>query len=99
MSVMTPVRTPGEQALLDRLATRPPAAADAARTAILASGLPTRRDEAFKRSDLRAALADGQPDPRGEVPSLPEALKALDPLVLTFRAEGFGVVGEPPNGV
>lgn len=99
MSVLTPVRTAGEQALLDRLGTRPPAAADAARAAILASGLPSRRVEAFKWSDLRAALADGLPEPRGAAPALPPALAALDPLVLTFRADGVGVEGAPPKGL
>lgn len=99
MSLLAPVRTAGEQALLDWLATRPPAAADAARTAILASGLPTRRVEAFKWSDLRSALADGLPDPRGATPAIPAMLAALSPLVLTFRADGIGVEGTPPAGL
>jgi Fe-S cluster assembly protein SufD len=99
MSVMAPVRTAGEQALLDRLATRPPAAADGARAAILASGLPSRRVEAFRWSDLRAALADGLPAAAGPDPAAPVALADLKPLVLAFRADGIGVEGAPPAGL
>jgi Fe-S cluster assembly protein SufD len=99
MSLIAPVRTAGEQTLLDRLATRPPAAAEAARAVIAASGLPTRRVEAFKWSDLRAALSDGLPEPAGAHPVVPHAIAALSPLVLSFRADGIGVEGAPPAGL
>lgn len=85
----------GEQALLDRLPDTEASAA--ARAAIVASGLPNRRVEAFKWSDLRAALADGVAEADGSAGMVPPALQSA--LVIDFAPDGLGIEGEKGAGL
>jgi Fe-S cluster assembly protein SufD len=95
MGLITPILSAGESALLALLpATQ---AGEAARHAIGASGLPTRRVEAFKWSDLRAALADGIQDPDGSAGMVPSGLQ--DGLVIDFAPDGLGIEGDKGAGL
>lgn len=85
----------GEAALLN--AFPPTEAGDAARAQIAAEGLPNRRVEAFKWTDLRAALADGIPESDGSAGLIPACLQ--DALVLDFAPDGFGLEGEKDLGL
>ncbi|MFN9937196.1 MAG: Fe-S cluster assembly protein SufD [Hyphomonadaceae bacterium] len=85
----------GEAALLN--AFPPTEAGDAARAHIAADGLPNRRVEAFKWTDLRAALADGIPESDGSAGLIPACLQ--DALVLDFAPDGFGLEGEKDLGL
>ncbi|MFN9612988.1 MAG: Fe-S cluster assembly protein SufD [Hyphomonadaceae bacterium] len=85
----------GEAALLN--AFPPTEAGDAARAQIAADGLPNRRVEAFKWTDLRAALADGIPESDGSAGLIPACLQ--DALVLDFAPDGFGLEGEKDLGL
>lgn len=85
----------GEAALLG--AFPPTEAGDAARAQITALGLPNRRVEAFKWTDLRAALADGIPDFDGSAGLIPACLQ--DALILDFAPDGFGLEGEKDQGL
>lgn len=98
MTALTPIRTAGEEALIARLAGAGTPAAAAARAGLAASGLPGRRMEAFKWSDLRAALADGLPDATGAAPALPAFLPD-DVLTISFGPLGAGVEGRPEPGL
>ncbi|MFN5551509.1 MAG: Fe-S cluster assembly protein SufD [Hyphomonadaceae bacterium] len=85
----------GEAALLN--AFPPTEAGDAARAQSAADGLPNRRVEAFKWTDLRAALADGIPESDGSAGLIPACLQ--DALVLDFAPDGFGLEGEKDLGL
>jgi len=85
----------GEAALLN--AFPPTEAGEAARAQIAAEGLPNRRVEAFKWTDLRAALADGIPESDGSAGLIPACLQ--DALVLDFAPDGFGLEGEKDLGL
>jgi Fe-S cluster assembly protein SufD len=98
MSVLSPIRTAGEEALLARLAQAPTAAGQAACAALATAGLPGRRAEAFRWSDLRAALADGLPEPSGEEPARPLFLPE-DVLTIALRRDGVAVEGRPEPGL
>jgi Fe-S cluster assembly protein SufD len=95
MGVITPILSEGESALLALLPDSE--AGHAARAAISASGLPTRKVEAFKWSDLRLALANGVPDPDGSAGMIPEALQ--DALVIDFATDGLGIEGDKAAGL
>jgi Fe-S cluster assembly protein SufD len=95
MVLVAPSLADGELAVLEALA--PTQAGEAARASILAQGLPTRRDEAFKWSDLRAALKDGVPEPSGSAGMVPPCLQ--DALVIDFTPDGFGLEGEKDAGL
>lgn len=83
----------GELALLDALPGTP--AGEAARDLLGATGLPTRRVEAFKWSDLRAAFAAGVPAPDGE----PGAHLLPGALEITAHVDGLQIEGDKPEGV
>jgi Fe-S cluster assembly protein SufD len=85
----------GEAALLN--AFPPTEAGDAARAQVTAVGLPNRRVEAFKWTDLRAALADGIPESDGSAGLIPACLQ--DALILDFAPDGFGLEGEKDQGL
>jgi Fe-S cluster assembly protein SufD len=85
----------GEEALLNALPHTE--AGEAARAHFTAAGLPTRRVEAFKWTDVRAALADGIPEADGSAGLIPACLQ--DALVLDFAPEGFGLEGEKDQGL
>ncbi len=85
----------GETALLG--AFPPTEAGEAAKAHLAAAGLPNRRVEAFKWTDVRAALADGLPAPDGSAGVIPACLQ--DALVLDFAPEGFGLEGEKDQGL
>jgi Fe-S cluster assembly protein SufD len=94
MGLVTPILSEGERALLALLPASE--AGEAARAAIGAAGLPTRRVEAFKWSDLRAALADGVPEADGSAGMVPEALQGA--LVIDFAPDGLGIEGDKGAG-
>jgi Fe-S cluster assembly protein SufD len=52
--------------------------------------------EAFKWSDLRAALADGIPEPDGSAGMVPDAFQ--DALVIDFAPDGLGIEGDKGAG-
>jgi Fe-S cluster assembly protein SufD len=95
MALMAPVLSAGETALLARLPAT--AAGEAARALIAGNGLPTRRNEAFKWSDLRAAIGEGVPEPDGSAGMIPPCLQ--DGLVLDFAPDGFGMEGDKGEGL
>ncbi len=95
MSLAELTLSPGEAALLNVFP--PTEAGDAARVHLRAAGLPNRRVEAFKWTDLRAALAEGIPQADGSAGLIPECLK--DALVLDFAPEGFGLEGDKDQGL
>jgi Fe-S cluster assembly protein SufD len=95
MGVQTVVLSAGEQALLDLLPDTEAGAA--ARESLAASGLPNRRNEAFKWSDLRAAIADGIGAASGDVPELTSALS--NALIIDFAPDGVGIEGEKGEGL
>lgn len=95
MGLVTPILTAGETAVLALLPDSD--AGDAARALMSASGLPTRRNEAFKWSDLRAALADGVPVADGSAGMIPTALQ--DALVIDFAPDGLGIEGDKGEGL
>jgi Fe-S cluster assembly protein SufD len=82
-----------EAGLLDALPDTP--AGEAAREALATTGLPNRRVEAFRWSDLRAALAVGEPDPAGS----PAAHLLPDALQITAHVDGIEIEGDKPEGV
>ena len=95
MGLMTPILTDGETQLLALLpATQ---VGEAARLAIAMAGLPTRRVEAFKWSDLRAALAGGVPAVDGSAGMIPDCFK--DALVIDFAPDGVGIEGDKGAGL
>jgi Fe-S cluster assembly protein SufD len=94
MGLVAPILSDGEAALLARLPDT--GAGEAARAAIGASGLPTRRVEAFKWSDLRAALSGGVPEADGSAGMVPSALQ--DALVIDFAPDGLGIEGDKGAG-
>lgn len=85
----------GEAALVN--AFPPTEAGEAARTRLAAVGLPNRRVEAFKWTDLRAILASGIPEADGSAGLIPTCLQ--DALVLDFAPDGFGLEGEKDQGL
>lgn len=95
MGLVTPILSAGETALLDLLPDS--AAGEAARVMITGKGLPTRRDEAFKWSDLRAALAEEIPEADGSAGLIPAALQ--DALVIDFAPDGLGIEGDKGAGL
>jgi Fe-S cluster assembly protein SufD len=95
MGLVTPILSDGESALLALLPASE--AGEAARAAIGAAGLPTRRVEAFKWSDLRAALADGIPEADGSAGMVPDAFQ--DALVIDFAPDGLGIEGDKGAGL
>ncbi|MEN9855614.1 MAG: hypothetical protein RLZZ157_740 [Pseudomonadota bacterium] len=95
MGRMVPILNAGEAALLAALPDTP--AGEAARALLAAQGLPTRRDEAFKWSDLRAALAQGLPEEDGSAGMVPLCFQ--DGLVVDFAPEGFGIEGQKGAGL
>jgi Fe-S cluster assembly protein SufD len=95
MGLISPILNAGESALLALLPDSE--AGDAARALISASGLPTRRVEAFKWSDLRAALADGLPELDGTAGMVPSCFS--DALVIDFTPDGLGVEGDKGAGL
>jgi Fe-S cluster assembly protein SufD len=95
MGLVSPILTAGETALLALLPESE--VGEAARTAIRIGGLPTRRVEAFKWSDLRAALADGLPPADGSAGMVPECLQ--DALVIDFAPDGLGIEGDKGAGL
>jgi Fe-S cluster assembly protein SufD len=94
MGLVTPILSDGESALLARLPDSE--AGQAVRAAISLAGLPTRKVEAFKWSDLRAALAGGLPEADGSAGMIPEALQ--DALVIDFAPDGLGIEGDKGAG-
>lgn len=70
-----PERTQGEFALYKWLRSMPGDASEVAATLVKEQGLPTRRTEAFRYSDLRSALGDAMPVPLGSGPELPAFLE------------------------
>lgn len=95
MGLVSPILTQGETALLALLPDSDVGAA--ARLAITASGLPTRRTEAFKWSDLRAALGDGLPQIDGSAGMIPTGLQ--NALVIDFAPDGLGIEGDKGEGL
>lgn len=95
MGLVSPILTAGETALLALLPESE--VGEAARTAIRIGGLPTRRVEAFKWSDLRAALADGLPPADGSAGMVPDGLQ--DALVIDFAPDGLGIEGDKGAGL
>jgi Fe-S cluster assembly protein SufD len=95
MGLVTPILSDGETALLALLPDTD--AGNAALAAIAASGLPTRKVEAFKWSDLRAALSVGIPEADGSAGIIPDALQ--DALVIDFAPDGFGLEGDKGQGL
>ena len=95
MGLMAPILSEGESALLALLPDTE--AGDAARALIEARGLPTRRVEAFKWSDLRAALADGVPALDGSAGMVPACF--ADALVIDFAPDGLGIEGDKGAGL
>lgn len=85
----------GEAALVN--AFPPTEAGEAARTRLAAVGLPNRRVEAFKWTDLRAILASGIPEADGSAGLIPTCLQ--DALVLDFAPDGFGLEGGKDQGL
>ena len=85
----------GEAALVN--AFPPTEAGQSARARLAAVGLPNRRVEAFKWTDLRAILASGIPEADGSAGLIPTCLK--DALVLDFAPDGFGLEGEKDQGL
>lgn len=85
----------GEAALRD--AFPPTEAGEAARLQLADMGLPNRRVEAFKWTDVRAALSDGIPEADGSAGLIPACLQ--DALVLDFAPDGFGLEGEKDLGL
>jgi Fe-S cluster assembly protein SufD len=95
MDLMTRTKSAGEAALSDRF--RPGAAGDAARAMLAGDGLPNRRVEAFKWTDLRAALAEGVAAPDGSAGMIPACLQ--EALVVDFAPDGLGLEGEKGAGL
>jgi Fe-S cluster assembly protein SufD len=95
MGLVAPILSEGESALLAMLPDGD--AGDAARAAIAASGLPTRKVEAFKWSDLRAALASGVPEADGSAGMIPGVLQ--NALVIDFAPDGLGIEGDKGAGL
>jgi Fe-S cluster assembly protein SufD len=95
MGMVAPVLSVGEQALLDLIPDTE--AGEAARALIVAAGLPNRRAEAFKWSDLRAALVDGLGVPEGQAGDLPAGLGGA--LVIDFAVDGVGIEGDKGEGL
>jgi Fe-S cluster assembly protein SufD len=95
MGLVSPILSEGETAVLALLPDNE--AGEAARVAIAASGLPTRKVEAFKWSDLRAALSSGIPEADGSAGMIPEALQ--DALVIDFAPDGLGIEGDKGEGL
>jgi Fe-S cluster assembly protein SufD len=95
MGLVSPILTAGETALLALLPDSD--VGGAARAAITASGLPTRRTEAFKWSDLRAALGDSVPEADGSAGMVPAGLQ--DALVIDFAHDGLGIEGDKGEGL
>jgi Fe-S cluster assembly protein SufD len=95
VGLVTPILSAGETALLALLPESE--TGDAARALLGAGGLPTRRDEAFKWSDLRAALADGVPQADGSAGMIPPALQSA--LVIDFAPDGLGIEGDKGEGL
>lgn len=85
----------GEAALVN--AFPPTEAGEAARARLAALGLPNRRVEAFKWTDLRAILASGIPEADGSAGLIPTCLQ--DALVLDFAPDGFGLEGGKDQGL
>lgn len=94
MGLMAPILSEGETALLALLPDSD--TGNAARAAISVSGLPTRKVEAFKWSDLRAALANGVPEADGSAGMIPDAFQ--DALVIDFMPGGLGIEGDKGSG-
>jgi Fe-S cluster assembly protein SufD len=95
MGIVAPILSEGESALLALLPDNDVGAA--ARAAIGASGLPTRKVEAFKWSDLRAALATGIPEADGSAGMIPDGLQGA--LVIDFAPDGLGIEGDKGAGL
>lgn len=95
MGLVSPILSDGETALLAMLPDSD--AGDAARAAIFASGLPTRKVEAFKWSDLRAAVSGGLPEADGSAGMIPDALQSA--LVIDFAPDGLGIEGDKGGGL
>jgi Fe-S cluster assembly protein SufD len=95
MGMISPILSEGEHALIDLLPNTE--AGLAARAALASTGLPTRRVEAFKWSDLRAALSDGVPAPHGSAGMIPPCLQ--DALVIDFAPDGLGIEGDKDDGL
>jgi Fe-S cluster assembly protein SufD len=95
VGLSAPILSEGETALLALLPESD--AGEAARALIGAQGLPTRRVEAFKWSDLRAALADGVPQADGSAGMIPAALQ--NALVMDFAPDGLGIEGDKGAGL
>jgi Fe-S cluster assembly protein SufD len=95
VGLVTPILTDGETALMALLPDTD--VGEAARAAIAAGGLPTRKVEAFKWSDLRAALGDGLPQADGSAGMIPDCLQ--DALVIDFAPDGLGIEGDKGAGL
>jgi Fe-S cluster assembly protein SufD len=95
MGLVTPTLTAGESALLALLPETE--AGEKARALIGASGLPTRRVEAFKWSDLRAALGDQVPEADGSAGMVPSCF--ANALVIDFAPDGLGIEGDKGEGL
>ena len=91
--VATASLSPAETALLEALPDTPAGAA--ARATLSQTGLPGRRVEAFRWSDLRAALAGGAPEAAGE----PGAHLLPGALEITAHVDGLQIEGDKPEGV
>jgi Fe-S cluster assembly protein SufD len=88
-----PSLSDAETALLDGLPETPAGAA--ARAALALTGLPGRRVEVFRWSDLRAALSGGIPTSAGA----PGAHLLTGALDVTAHADGLQIEGDKPVGV
>jgi Fe-S cluster assembly protein SufD len=110
---ITPMRSAAESALIERFASLKtclpgiPAAREQAHAAFAAVGLPTRRNEAWKYTDLRAAMREAAPlAGRPNAADIVVALKGHSPLAgqgavtLSF-VNGYHVAtdGALPEGV
>jgi Fe-S cluster assembly protein SufD len=85
--------TLGEQAIISWLENMDTPASMAAAQSLRAQGLPNRRVEAFKYSDIRAALRDEYPWGAGEMPEVPAFLVGCPVL----RAQDTWVAMEPAD--
>lgn len=93
MGLQTPVLNPGESALHDRMPAS--AAGEAARALIASAGLPGRRVEAFRYSDLRVVVVEGLPEVAGDPAAHPHA----GGLQVTAHVDGLQIEGDKPEGV
>lgn len=95
MGLIAPILSNGESALLGFLPNNE--VGEIAKSAIVSRGLPGRRDEAFKWSDLRSALADGVPRADGSAGMIPKCFS--DALLIDFTPDGLAIEGDKGGGL